>query len=112
MNWKPIKCYLCNKDAEKWFTLGNLRVRPLLLLYASKELCECGYYWLTPHVLKYRMDDQRKILVTKEKKPLTEKQKWSLSSFVKNNQDPIGEKPVRLDLGTFDSLISSKCLLR
>ena len=99
MNWEPIKCYLCDKDAEKWFTLGNLRVRPL---YSSKELCECGYYWLTSDVLKFRMDDQRKILVTKEKKPLTKKQKWSLSSFVKNNQDPIGEKPAKIDKTTFD----------
>lgn len=99
MNWEPIKCYLCDKDAEKLFMLGNLRVRPR---YESKTPCECGFYCLTSPALHSRMDKQKKILISKQGIPLTKNQKWNLIDFVKKNQDPTGKEPAKIYKITFD----------
>jgi len=100
MGWELIKCYICNKDAEQWnYDTPDFRVRPASW---STEPCECGFYLLTSNVLQFRMDKQRKQLITKEKTPLTEKQKRVLINWIKENQDPTGKKPVKIDLTAYD----------
>jgi len=100
MGWEPIKCYLCGKDAEQWnYDPRDLRLRPAL---SSEEACECGFYMITSGVITYRMDRQKKTLVSKEGKPLTDKQKRYLIDYVKKNQDPTEKELVKIDLSTFD----------
>lgn len=100
MGWELIKCYICNKDAEQWnYDTPDFRVRPASW---STEPCECGFYLLTSNVLQFRMDKQRKQLITKEKTPLTEKQKRVLINWIKENQDPTGKEPVKIDLTAYD----------
>jgi hypothetical protein len=103
MGWEPIKCYICSKDAEQWnYDTPDFRVRPPIW---SIEPCECGFYLLTEFVLKFRMDKQKKQLITKEKIPLTKKQKRLLINWIKENQDSKGKEPVKIDLETYDNLI-------
>ncbi len=102
MGWVPIKCYLCDKDAEQWnYDPPDFMVRSKL---SSDKPCECGFYKLISHLIKFRMDDKKKLL-TKNKTPLTEAQKKSLADFVKKNQDPTGKNPVTIHLAKYDNLI-------
>ncbi len=102
MGWVPIKCYLCDKDAEQWnYDSHNIMVRSKL---SSEKPCECGFYKLTSHLITFRMDEKKKLL-TKNKVLLTEAQKKSLIDFVKNNQDPTDKKPVMIHLDKYDNLI-------
>ncbi len=102
MGWELIKCYICSKDAEQWnYDTPDFLVRPAIW---SIEPCECGFYLLTASVLKFRMDKQKKQLITKEKIPLTKKQKRLLINWVKENQDSTGKEPVKIDLKTYDNL--------
>jgi len=101
MGWEPIKCYLCSEDAEQWnYDTPDFRVRPAS---QSKDSCECGFYLLTTFVIKFRMDKQKKQLITKQKTPLTEKQKKLLINWIKENQDPTGKEPVKIDLTAYDA---------
>ena len=85
MGWVPIKCYLCDNDAEQWnYDSCDFLVRPNL---PSEKPCECGFYKLNSALTKFRMDEKKKLL-TKNNVPLTEAQKKSLIDFVKKNQDP------------------------
>ena len=103
MSWEPIKCYLCGKDAEQWnYEPPDFKLQPAL---SSEDRCECGYYMITSGVIKYRMD--KKILISKEGEPLTDKQKRNLIDYVKENQTE--KKRVKIDLSTFD-LVTRKFL--
>ncbi len=100
MGWEPIKCYLCSKDAEQWnYDPPDFRVRPA---FQSEDPCECGFYLLKSNVVQLRMDKQRKQLITKEKTPLTERQKDLLIDWIKKNQDPTEKDPVKIDLTAYD----------
>jgi len=98
MSWEPIKCYLCGKDAEQWnYEPRDLKLQPAL---SSENPCECGSYMIASSVIKYRMD--KKKLVSKEREPLTDKQKRNLIDYVKENQDKKKKKWVIIDRSTFD----------
>jgi len=102
MGWVPIKCYLCDKDAEQWnYDSSDFMVRSKL---SSEKPCECGFYKLTSRLITFRMDDKKKLL-TKNKVPLTEVQRKSLIDFVKKNQDPTDKNPATIYLVIYDNLI-------
>lgn len=101
MAWEKTRCYLCDKQAEEWNVLGNLRVRCV----------ECSnFYALSANVQIFRLDKKTKQLlyenhITKEKTPLLDNQKLNLLKYVKERQDPKGEEPVMITLDIFDALL-------
>jgi len=98
MAWEQTTCYLCDKEAEKLYYYGNLRVRCF-----NRNT----FYFLPGHVQKFRLNKNQLLYkneVTREKFPLTAKQKEKLLNCVKKNTDPEGKKPVKIDLKILNSL--------
>jgi len=100
MAWEKTICYLCDKEAEKLWFWGNLRMRCF----------NCNiFYFLTSFVQKFRFNENKDQLLyenkdTRKKFPLTTEQKKNLLNYVKKNNDPEGKKPVKIDLKILDAL--------
>ncbi|MFX1537602.1 MAG: hypothetical protein ACFFDI_25655 [Promethearchaeota archaeon] len=92
---KPIKCYLCEEDAEQYHSPDTSRNKIV-------ECKKCGMYELTSHVLKFHIDEDIGLYYphehTSEEIPFCQEQKNKLSRFVQKNCDLENRKPAWIDM--------------